>query len=347
MLRVALVGYGLAGRVFHAPVISATEGLQLTTIVRRSGELVDKFPEVLVFTELQDAFALADVVVIATPNTTHFPLAMQCLQAGKHVVVDKPMATSVAEALELAREAQSRRLVLAAFHNRRWDGDFLTLQEILSTQEVGRAVALYSRFDRFRSQLKQGAWREDDVPGSGVLFDLAPHLLDQALVLFGTPEALYADVRRERDGARVDDAFDVDLLYPKLRVHLGAGMLVAQPGPRFLLEGTRGSFVKHGLDPQEDALKRAMRPDDANWAALFDTQPGFVVAIDGEQSARRQVQCRVGNYRGFYENVRDAIVAGAELAVTPQDAVNVIYGIELAKRSSEERRALEWGPPTI
>ncbi len=220
MIGVGLVGFGFAGSTFHAPVISAVSGLRLVAILQRSSsDASKKYPEAQIVRTMEELLALDCVrlVVIATPNTTHFDLAKRCLLAGRDVVIDKPFTTTYREAAELVDLARSTGRLLSVYQNRRWDGDFLTLQQLLNTGRLGRPVLFESHFDRFRPHLRAHAWREQAGPGSGVLFDLGPHLIDQALQLFGKPEGLIADVRAERDDAVVDDAFDIVLHYPRMR----------------------------------------------------------------------------------------------------------------------------------
>jgi scyllo-inositol 2-dehydrogenase (NADP+) len=245
VLNVGLVGFGFAGKVFHAPVIRAVEGLHLTTIVQRSGARDARYADVDFVRSVDELLTRpVDLVVIATPNTSHHPIATQGLLAGRHVVIDKPFATTLAEAEELVRLAKQQRRVLSVYQNRRYIGDFVTLQRLVSDGTLGRIVVYESHFDRFRPDQKPGAWRERPEPGAGVWFDIGPHLLDQAFVLFGTPHAMSADIRIERDGGVVDDAFDVTLHYPNLRAVLRASMLAASPSPSFAVHGTRGSFIK-------------------------------------------------------------------------------------------------------
>ncbi len=256
------MGFGLAGQAFHAPVIRAVDGLHLTTIVRRSGEPDPRYADVEFVRSVDELLTRAiDLVVIATPNPTHHPIATQCLQAGRHVVVDKPFTTTTPEAESLVQLARTQQRILSVYQNRRFTGDFVTVQRLLAEGALGRVVTFESHFDRFRAELKPNAWRERPEPGAGVWFDLGPHLLDQAILLFGTPHAIAADIRIERDGAAVDDAFDVTLHYPTLRARLRATMLARAPGPTFTVHGTRGSFIKHGNDPQETALRAGRTPD--------------------------------------------------------------------------------------
>ena len=239
-----------------------------------------------------------ELVVVATPNTTHAPLAVQCLEAGRHVVVDKPFAPSSAEAEAVSAAAARAGRILSVYHNRRWDGDFLTLQRLLAAGTCGHPVFFESRFDgRYRPHPKPGAWRERAAPGSGVLFDLGPHLVDQALVLFGQPGAVTADVRAERDGMTVDDAFDVTLHYSGMRVRLAATMLAADPGPRFVLRGTAGTFVKHGVDPQD--ARTGNLPGGASWGEEPEERWGELTRASASGTASERVRTLPGDYRAY------------------------------------------------
>src|SRR5271168_3168224 len=256
MIDVGLIGFGLAGRAFHAPVIGAVAGLRLAAIVQRTGDEAAKaHPDVIIVRSVQELLAIDSLrlIVIATPNQTHFPLAKLCLESGRHVVLDKPFVTNTDQALELFRIARHHRRLLTAYHNRRFDADFQALREILKQGALGRLVRFETHYDRYRPVLKVDAWREKPGPGSGVLFDLGPHLVDQAFTLFGVPEALSADLRTERAGLLTDDAFDITLYYPgSFRAQLQATMLSAAPRPRFVVFGEKGSFVKREFDPLEN-----------------------------------------------------------------------------------------------
>ncbi len=355
-IQVALIGFGFAGRTFHAPVISKVAGLRLAAILQRHGDdAALAYPEARILRSLPELLALEglSLVVIATPNDSHFSLAKECLLAGRDVVIDKPFAPTYAQAAEIARLAAARGRVLSVYQNRRWDGDFQTLQRLIAAGDLGRIVRYEAYFDRYRPQPRTGAWRELAGPGTGVLFDLGPHLVDQALALFGAPVAVSADVRMEREGALADDAFDLTLLYSGLRACLRATMLASRPGPHFVVHGTLGSFVKYGLDPQEAALKRGERPgassvwgreDEAAWGTLTlgnagDPNNRGIPAQAGEE---RRIPTLAGDYRGYYENVRDAILRKAELAVTPVAALRIMRVLELALQSSRERRVVDY-----
>ena len=342
MLHVGLVGFGFAGRVFHAPVIRAVEGLRLTTVVQRSGAPDPRYPDVEFVRSIDELFTRkTDLVVIATPNPSHHPIAKQCLLAGRHVVVDKPFTTTVAEAQDLVELGAEKRRVLSVYQNRRYVGDFVTLKKLLSDGALGRVTIFESHFDRFRPGLKTGAWRERPQPGSGLWFDLGAHLLDQALLLFGMPQAISADIRIERDGAAVDDAFDVTLHYPHMRALLRASMLASSPGPTFAVHGTKGSFIKYGLDPQEEALKAGHTPDESNWDAEPSERYGVLTTRKGQTT----IPTVPSNFTHYYENIRDAILGKAPLAVTPEQALHVMRGLELAVASNLQRCVLRWTTP--
>jgi predicted dehydrogenase len=339
-LNVGLVGFGLAGQAFHAPVIRAVDGLRLTTIVRRSGEPDPRYPDVEFVSSVDELLTRAiDLVVIATPNPTHHPIATQCLQAGRHVVVDKPFTTTTLEAESLVQLAQTQRRVVTVYQNRRFTGDFVTVQRVLAEGALGRVVSFESHFDRFRAELKPNAWRERPAPGAGVWFDLGPHLLDQAILLFGTPDAIGADIRIERDGAAVDDAFDVTLHYPTMRALLRATMLARAPGPTFAVHGTQGSFIKHGNDPQETALRAGRTPDEPDWG----TEPPELHGTLTTATGMRTIATIPSSFTRYYENLRDAMRGTAPLAVTPDQALTVMHGLGLAVASSRQRRVLAWG----
>ena len=354
-IRAAVLGYGLAGRVFHCPFLSAVPGFELAAIVQRNGDsAAAAYPATRILRSVDEAFAdpAIDLIVVATPNETHFELATAALRAGKHVVVDKPLTGTSAEARTLIDLAQQHGKLLAPFHNRRFDGDFLTLRKLVDDATLGRLVHVSSHFDRFRPEPREGTWKEAGGQINGLLFDLGPHLLDQALALFGSPRSITASVRFERDGTAIDDAFDLVLEYEAdghtLRYECHASMLAADVAPRFHVNGTRGSFVKHGLDPQEAALKEGARlprlgaPD--GWLAEPETAWGMLtIAPDPAEPGRLErgkLATIHGDYRLFYANILAAIRDGAALAISAEDAFRTIKLLELALQSSAEHRTL-------
>jgi predicted dehydrogenase len=336
--RVGLIGYGAAGRFFHAPLIGAVEGLELAAVVSGDAARVAAcLPDVRVLAGPDALLADPDIdlVVIATPNRLHAPLARAALEQGRNVVVEKPITETWAEAKGLADLAAERGLLLSAFHNRRWDGDFLTLRRLTASGELGRPVELESRFDRFRPHIL-GRWREQAGLGAGVWFDLGPHLLDQALMLFGRPEWLWADIAAVRERAVVDDEFHVVLGYPGLRVVLRSSTLQAAETPRFSLACEGGAFVKYGLDPQEAVLRRGERPGGPGWGA----DPRHGVVSRGVDRLVSPLAAEPGDWRRYYEGVRDALAGAGPNPVTPAQACEVMALLELARESSASGRRL-------
>ncbi|VTP63208.1 Uncharacterized oxidoreductase ydgJ [Serratia rubidaea] len=306
-LRVGLVGYGYASKTFHAPLIAGTPGLELAAVVSSdAGKVHADWPALPVVSEPQALFndPTLDLIVIPTPNDTHYPLAQQALAAGKHVVVDKPFTVTLSQARALQQQAQQRGLLLSVFHNRRWDSDFLTLKTLLQEGSLGEVVYFESHFDRFRPQVRQ-RWREQGGAGSGIWYDLGPHLIDQALQLFGKPQTLFVDLGQLRPGSQSVDYFHALLQYGKRRVVLHASMLTAAEGPRYIVHGTQGSYIKYGLDPQEDRLKAGDRLPQADWG--YDMRDGVVTLSRDDVLAEQPLLTLPGNYPAYYAAIRDAI----------------------------------------
>jgi scyllo-inositol 2-dehydrogenase (NADP+) len=350
MIDVGLIGFGLAGRSFHAPVIRAVPGLRLAAILQRSGnEAAAQYPDVRIVRTLDELLAIKEIrlVVVATPNDSHYPIARQCLDAGRDVLVDKPLTTTLEKAIALVEFAKKQGRLLTVYQNRRYDGDFQAIVQLVASGMMGRIVRFESNYDRFRPQLRPAAWRERSGPGTGIFFDIAPHLIDHALLLFGLPEALTADIRTERDGAVADDAFDLAFHYPHgLRADLRSSILAAATRPRFLLHGTQGAFVKHSFDPQENNLRRGHIPTDTAWGAEPEEKWGVLTLSENGALTQRRVPSASCDYRDFYANLRDAILGKAKLAVTPEWALDVMRLLELARQSSDGRRTLSVPSPS-
>jgi scyllo-inositol 2-dehydrogenase (NADP+) len=344
MIDVGLIGFGLAGRAFHAQVIRAVPGLRLAAILQRSGnEAAALYPDVRIVRTADELLAIKEIrlVVIATPNDSHYPLAQQCLAAGRDVLVDKPFTTTLEEAIALVEFAKQQNRLLTVYQNRRYDGDFQAIRQLVASGGLGRIVRFESNYDRFRPQLRPGSWRERVGPGSGIFFDIAPHLIDHALLLFGLPEALTADIRMEREGAVADDAFDLVFHYPRgLRADLRSSILAAATRPRFLLHGTQGAFLKQSFDPQESNLRRGYIPTDSAWGAEPEENWGLLTLSESGAMTQRRVPSENCDYRDFYANLRDAILGKAKLAVSPEWALDVMRLLELARQSSNERRTI-------
>ena len=354
MVRVGLIGFGLAGRAFHAPVIRAVPGMELACILQRKGtQACEKYPDVRIARTLEELLSDKQIqlCVVATPNDSHFELTRQCLLADRDVVVDKPFTPTLRQSEELVRLAAERGRLLTVYLERRWDGDFSTVKKIVRSGRLGAIVEYECRFDRFRPEPKPNAWRERaDQPGAGVLFDLGPHVIDQALVLFGEPRSITASAFCQRASSQVDDSFDVCLEYSNsgatLRALVRARIIAFAPGPHFLIHGAKGSFVKYGADPQEARLRGEDVPQGTDWGAHWgeelESQWG-TLSLAGEPSIK--VKTDRGDYRGFYANVRDAIEKKAPLEVTPQQALQTMRAIMLAHKSSRERRTAAWNEP--
>jgi scyllo-inositol 2-dehydrogenase (NADP+) len=346
-----VIGFGLAAKVFHCPFVGAVPGLQLRAIVQRNGDEAEHaYPKAEVLRTVEELLGKKDVelVVVATPNETHFALAKQALEAGKHVVIDKPFAGTSAEARELIELAQEMGLCLAPFHNRRWDGDFLTVKKVLAGGKLGRLVTFESHFDRYRPIPRENTWKESANAANGLLMDLGPHLVDQCLALFGTPETVTASVRTDRDETAIEDAFDIALGYDGLIAWCRSSMIACDASPRFLLHGTGGSFKKYGLDGQEPALLGGakvpemgsaevwLEEDREHWGTLTVAP---VLAEPGKLE-KTVVMTEPGDYRNYYANVRDAIRGDADLAVPAEAGFEVVRILELARESSLEERTV-------
>ncbi|HXN52048.1 MAG TPA: Gfo/Idh/MocA family oxidoreductase [Candidatus Acidoferrum sp.] len=348
MIEAGLIGFGLAGRAFHAPVIHAVPGLRLAAILQRSGnEAAQLYPGTRIVRSVEELLAISEIqlVVIATPNDTHHPIAGQCLAAGRDVVVDKPLSTTLGEALDLVKFAQERGRLLTVYHNRRYDGDFQAVQQLVASGRLGRLVRFESNYDRFRPRLKGNAWRERSGPGTGVFFDLAPHLIDHAWLLFGVPEAVTADIRMERENAVADDSFDLTLHYPRgLRAVLRATMLAAVTRPRFVLHGTGGAYVKHAFDVQEPKLRAGRIPwNETPSKSEQEENSGTLTLVNADGATTEQrIPPAQSDYRSYYANIRDVLLGTAAPAVTPQYALNVMRVLELAQESSARRCTIPW-----
>jgi scyllo-inositol 2-dehydrogenase (NADP+) len=337
-IRTGLIGYGAAGSTFHAPLIAVEPRLHLARLASsRRDAIARSFPDVAIDFSAQALIESADVdlVVIATPNDTHFSLALAALQAGKHVVVDKPFAITSAEAMPLIIAARERNLKLSVFQNRRWDGDFLTVADVIGRGELGEINYVESHFDRYRPAIKQG-WRERAKPGSGVFFDLGAHLVDQALQLFGLPEAVTADIAIQREHAEVDDYFHVVLRYGRRRVVLHASTLASAPGARFTVHGSLGSLVIIGIDAQEAALKAGQTPAGAHWGSNVKTSSATLTTMNGAHA----IEVAPGTYPHFYRDMAAAIANNSAVPVDPCQALEVIRIIEMATLSSRDGRTI-------
>lgn len=347
LLNVAVIGYGMAAKVFHTPLISSVRGLRLSHIVSSKPDVVKQdWPDVAVLATPADAFAHPDIdlIVVATPNDSHFDLAQRTLAAGKNVVVDKPFTTTVAEATELAASAKKSGRVLAVFQNRRWDGDFLTLRALIAEARLGEVTHFESHYDRYRPLVRK-RWREQPGPASGIWYDLGPHLVDQALQLFGVPEGIHADLEMQREGAQTVDYFNVTFRYGRARVILHASSLVRGDLPRFIVHGRAASYIKYGMDTQEEALKRGVRPGGADWGV--DPRDGDLITREEDVESSAVVPTLPGYYPGYYEAVRETILRGAANPAPAEYGVLVMRVLEAGAESSAARREIAFGAAAV
>jgi predicted dehydrogenase len=340
VIQVGIVGFGMASRVFHAPLISSVEGLRLAAVVERNSDQASaRYPGIVTYRSLDAMLADSslDLIVVATPSGTHFDVARQVIAAGKNVVVDKPVSTKSAEIAELIGLAAEHGVMLVPFHNRRWDGDSLTVQKLLGENAVGRLVSVESRMDRWNPGATRRPWKNDPSQGGGLLLDLGTHLADLALFLFGKPEGVSAEVDRERDGEGANDSFTIRLRYEGFRITLGANMLSSPAGPRFVLRGTQGNFHKFGVDPQEAALNEVTRIDAADWGEEAREQWGVLSVLSNGTLVTRPVETLAGNYRRFYEGVRDALVNRGAQPVRAVEAWRAARILEWSEESAVQR----------
>ncbi|MDP8978012.1 MAG: Gfo/Idh/MocA family oxidoreductase [Actinomycetota bacterium] len=345
-LDVGLIGYGLAGAAFHAPLISVTPGLRLAAIVTSDPErrvrAARSHPDAVVLDDAEHVWERADdldLVVIAAANRVHAPLASAALHAGLAAVVDKPLAPTAAQARALVDLAARRGRLLTVFHNRRWDGDFLTVEDLVGAGELGRVHRFESRFERWRPQLKPG-WRESAAPedAGGILYDLGTHLIDQALCLFGPVRGVYAEVDGRRRGAEVDDDAFVALTHDGgVRSHLWVSALAAQLGPRMRVLGDEGAYVKHGLDVQEDLLREGRLPSEPGWGR----EPRHAWGLLGSGGGVEPVETRAGSWPAFYTALVDALRGDRPAPVDPADAVAGLEIIEAARRAAVSGAVVE------
>jgi scyllo-inositol 2-dehydrogenase (NADP+) len=342
-INTALVGFGMTAKVMHAPFLATDENYNVTTVVERhKEESKSMFPQAQIVRSFEELLEKEEVelVIITTPNNSHFTYAQQALQRGKHVVLEKPFTITSTDAEALVQTAKQTGKVLSPFHNRRYVADFRTMQQILQQKLLGEIHTFEGHFDRYRPEPKPAAWREEALPGSGILYDLGPHLIDQALCLFGLPQTITADVRLQRSFSVVDDAFDIKLDYGFLQVVLKSGMLVREPGPRYQIHGTLGSYIKWGEDVQEALLKEGALPNVEGWGTEPEEQYGLLHTEIAGKVMKKQFPSLPGNFGLYYQNLYKTIVNGAPLREKGEHGYNTIKLIELAFASTREKRTL-------
>ena len=341
MISTAVISYGISARTFHLPFLQTHGGYSIDMILERNGDsCLAKHPHAKLVKTLDEVLADPgiELVVICSPNTTHFPYAKAALLAGKHVVVEKPFTNTSEEALELMRLSKETGKICSVFQNRRYVGHFITMKKIIEEGMIGEPREFFAHYDRYRPDPRTyGLWREEALPGSGIFYDLGPHLIDQSLVMFGKPDAILADIRCMKPYSKVDDYFDVKLFYKNLIVTLHASMLVREMGPRYMIHGTKGSFIKYGDDPQEELLKAGQLPVGEEWGKEDPSLYGLLHTEMEGKIIREPYPTLQGNYASYYANLYKSIKEGASLQETPEDGYRVIRLIELAFESSKRQ----------
>lgn len=343
-IKTALLSFGMSGKIFHAPFLEAHGGYEIAGAWERSQkEIANHYPKAKSYSSLDVILQdySIDLVIVNTPTYTHFDYAKEALLAGKHVVVEKAFTTTVAEAEELKGIAEKQRRKLAVFQNRRWDSDFKTVQEVYHSGKLGELVEATFSFERFNPLLSQKQHKETPGPGAGIVKDLGPHLIDQALLLFGMPASIFADIMITREHSRVDDYFEILLYYPKHRVRLRAGYFVKEPSPAYILHGRKGSFVKSRSDKQEARLLAGEKPSLPDWGLESETEQGILNYLKEGETVRERIPTHLGSYLSFYDGMYNSIVHNKALPVTAQDGLNVMRIIEAAFESSYKKTVID------
>jgi len=341
-IKVGLTGFGISAKVFHAPFLKQSQHFTVTAVLERhKQESKILFPGAVIVTNFEDLLNKdVDLIVITTPNDTHYSYSLKALQAGKHVVVEKPFTIYSYEAAELIKIAKEKNLLLAVYQNRRYVSDYLTIRKILQQNLLGEVHTFEAHYDRYRAEERPNSWREKPLPGSGILYDLGAHLIDQALSFFGLPKYITAQERLQRPHAKATDWFDVRLDYDFLQVRLAAGMLVVEPGPRYIIHGTNGSFIKNGEDPQEAKLRAGEMPG-LHFGKEDESIYGMLYTIKDGKRIKKKIVSEEGNYGLFYEDVYNALLRKIPFVIKPEEAFNVIKLIELAEESSSKKCTLK------
>ncbi|HEY3401870.1 MAG TPA: oxidoreductase, partial [Ohtaekwangia sp.] len=338
IVSAALLSYGMSGEIFHAPLLRAHPGFKLSAILQRNSDKArSRYPDVKIVRRAEDIFqdSSIDLVVINTPNETHFDFASQALHAGKHVIVEKPFTVSVDEADKLIALAKEKKKIITVFQNRRWDGDFMTLRKVIENNWLGKIVELEVHYDRFRNYIEANTWKEDWGRGSGILYNLGSHMLDQVIALFGMPAEVDARIGIQRPGGKVHDYYDIRMQYNGFHAIVKSSYLVREQGPRYIVHGTEGSFVKYGLDPQEQALKEGKIPGTTGWGTEEKVFWGKLNTMLNGLHVEGPVETIPGNYLSFYQNVYEAIRDGKPLAVKAEESRDGIKLIEACYLSNE------------
>lgn len=339
----AIASFGMSGQVFHGPSLKVNSGFLVSSIFERSKNISKKiFPEAKIVRSFDEILndSNIELIIINTPDSLHFEMAKKAFEAGKNVVIEKPVTLQSAEAEELIKVAQTNNVIFTVYQNRRWDGDFRTVQKVLSENKLGRLVEFESHFDRYRTFITPDTWKEEGDEYSGVLYNLGSHLVDQAFVLFGKPEAVTAHLKIVRTGGTVYDYFDIRLEYKSFAALLKCSYLVKNAGPRFTLHGELGTFYKSGIDSQEELLKSGELPNSEDWGTEPPDEWGIIFYNQEGEEVEDLVETVPGDYNIFYNNIYDVLRNGAELLVKPFEAVEVLKILEACLQSNREKRTV-------
>lgn len=343
-INTALCSYGMSGVVFHAPFIEANVNFNLYGVLERTkNEAEKRYPTIKTFRSLDDLLAdeAIELVVVNTPNITHFDFAKKVILAGKHLVIEKPFTATVNEAKELIQLAEEQNVVLSVFHNRRYDSDFKTVKKVLNQGLLGKIIDAEIHYDRFDPNLSYKAHKEENTAAVGSLYDLGSHLIDQAIVLFGRPNAVYADLSSFRPASKVIDYFDVKLYYKSHRVTLKSSYFVREPLPGYIFHGTKGSFIKSKVDVQEEELLKGKKPSLPNWGTEPKQEEGLLHTEKNREIIREKVPTLKGNYMEYYDGIYEAIRNKKSVPVSGNEGLDVIKVIQAAIQSNSENKRIE------
>ena len=343
IIRVGIAGFGLSGKIFQAPFLHANPHFEIKKIYERKTEKSrEEYPYVQVVHHFSELLTEEiDLVVISTPNIFHFDMAKEAILAKKHVIVEKPAAIYAKDAQELLRLSKENNVVFTAYQNRRFDGDFLTVRQIVEDNVLGEILDVEIHYDRFVKGASSKAWKDEINAGANILYDLGVHIIDQTYTLFGMPNEVYADFRKQRESTVEFDSFELILYYNVAKVSLNAGEVVVKQGPRYRINGRNGSFVKYGIDPQEAALLSGARPPQKDWGKEKEESYGNLFVLEEDEITFKKIPTINGNYGKFYENIADVLINRAELIVKPEETIDVLKIIEAAIKSDHEKRRVQ------
>ena len=346
VIRVGIAGFGLSGRIFQAPFLHANPHFEIKKVYERKSEKAkEEYPYVQVVHDFSELLTEEiDLVVISTPNDCHFEMAKKAILEGKHVVVEKPAAIYAKDARELIKLSNEKNVVFTVYQNRRFDGDFLTIKQLLKDGILGEILDVEIHYDRYVEGMNSREWKAAGGPGVNILYDLGVHIIDQAYTLFGMPGEVYADFRKQRKESPAFDNFELLLYYDTLKVSLNAGEVVVKHGPRYSINGRKGSFVKYGIDPQEAALLSGVRPPHKYWGKEEEAFYGDLFVLEKDAITLKKIPTINGDYRSFYDNIYDVCMNHAELLVKPEEAADVLIIIEAAIKSNQEKRRIRLNP---